>query len=495
MTCQTAHSCWPGTTSLVLDDPLLWEKGRPGRVGVSLPESDVPSAPLDSAFVRTDLNLPDLGELDVVRHYTRLSTWNFGVDTGMYPLGSCTMKYNPKINEQIAALPGFCGAHPLLPASLSQGALRILYETEQMLCEVTGLEACCLQPSAGAHGELAGIMLMQAWHRAKGHQRTKMLIPDTAHGTNPASAALCGYTAVKVPSGPDGILTVEAVAELMDDECAGIMVTNPNTLGLFEANLAAIATLVHERGGLVYGDGANLNAVMGYAHMGRIGVDVMHMNIHKTFSTPHGGGGPGAGPICVGKTLAPFLPGPRLEEKGGKLEWSDSVAAQSIGRLHPFWGQFGVVLRAWAYIKTLGPELKRASELAVLNANYIKARLRDVYDLPYPQASLHECVFTDKKQEDFHVSTMDIAKRLIDCGFHPPTVYFPLVVQGAIMIEPTETESIEEIDAFIEAMRSIAALAESDSGLLHASPTRTKVGRVDEVSAARKPILTGDMQV
>lgn len=493
MTCQTTHFCWPGTTSLVLDDPLLWEKGRSGRVGVSLPESDVPSVPL-AASVRTELDLPDLSELDVVRHYTRLSTWNFGVDTGMYPLGSCTMKYNPKINEQIAALPGFCEAHPLLPASLSQGALRILYETEQMLCEVTGLEACCLQPSAGAHGELAGIMLIQAWHRAQGRQRTKMLIPDTAHGTNPASAALCGYTAVKVPSGPDGILTVEAVAELMDDECAGIMVTNPNTLGLFEANLAAIAELVHARGGLVYGDGANLNAVMGYAHMGRIGVDVIHMNIHKTFSTPHGGGGPGAGPICVGKTLAPFLPGPRLEEKNGKLEWSDRVAPQSIGRLHPFWGQFGVVLRAWAYIKTLGPELKRASELAVLNANYIKARLRDVYDLPYPQASLHECVFTDKKQEDFHVSTMDIAKRLIDCGFHPPTVYFPLVVQGAIMIEPTETESIEEIDAFIEAMRSIAQLAESDPDLLHASPTRTKVGRVDEVSAARKPILTGDMQ-
>ncbi|MEG2139420.1 MAG: aminomethyl-transferring glycine dehydrogenase subunit GcvPB, partial [Bilophila sp.] len=419
--------------------------------------------------------------------------WNFGVDTGLYPLGSCTMKYNPKVNEQVAALPGFVNAHPLLPAALSQGALRILYETEQMLCEVTGLEACCLQPSAGAHGELTGIMLIQAWHRAQGRQRTKMLIPDTAHGTNPASAALCGYTAVKVPSGPDGILTVEDVAALMDDECAGIMVTNPNTLGLFEANLAAIATLVHERGGLVYGDGANLNAVMGYAHMGRIGVDVMHMNLHKTFSTPHGGGGPGSGPICVGKTLAPFLPGPRLVEEGGQLVWSENVAPHSIGRLHPFWGQFGVVLRAWAYMKTLGSQLKRASELAVLNANYIKARLRGVYDLPFPQASLHECVFTDKLQQAFNVSTMDVAKRLIDCGFHPPTVYFPLVVQGAIMIEPTESESLEDLDAFIEAMRSIAQLAETDAGLLHAAPTRTKIGRADEVGAARKPVLTGDM--
>lgn len=497
MSCPSMQSRWPGTTSLVLNEPLLWEKSHTGRVGVSLPTSDVPAAALDASVpVREDLNLPDLGEVDVVRHYTRLSTWNFGVDTGMYPLGSCTMKYNPKINEQVAALSGFAEAHPLLPASLSQGALRVLYETEQMLCEVTGLDACCLQPSAGAHGELTGIMVIQAWHRAQGRQRSKMLIPDTAHGTNPASAALCGYEAVKVPSGPDGILTVEAVAALMDDECAGIMVTNPNTLGLFEANLPAIAALVHERGGLVYGDGANLNAIMGIAHMGRIGVDVMHMNLHKTFSTPHGGGGPGSGPICVTSQLEPFLPGPRLVEKEGKLEWKDGspeAGGRSLGRVHPFWGQFGVILRAWAYLLTMGPELKRASELAVLNANYIKEQLRPYYDLPYAQPSLHECVFTDKKQEDFQVSTMDVAKRLIDCGFHPPTVYFPLVVHGAIMIEPTETESLEDLDAFIEAMRSIAELAETNPALLHAAPTRTKVGRVDEVAAARKPVLTGDM--
>ena len=492
-----SNQSWPGVSSLVLNEPLLWEKGRPGRVGVSLPESDVPAAPYEAeGMVRTDLNLPDLAELDVVRHYTRLSTWNFGVDTGMYPLGSCTMKYNPKINEKIAALPGFAGAHPLFPSEYSQGALRVLYETEQMLCAVTGLEACSLQPSAGAHGELTGIMLIQAWHRAQGNTRTKMLIPDTAHGTNPASAALCGFSSVKVPLGPDGILTVEDVAALMDDDCAGIMITNPNTLGLFESNSKEIAELVHARGGLVYGDGANLNAIMGYAHMGHIGIDVMHMNLHKTFSTPHGGGGPGSGAICVSKTLVPFLPGPRLVETDGKLDWVDNsvdAGGQSIGRMHPFWGQFGVVLRAWAYMKTLGPDLKRASELAVLNANYIKFSLKDLYDLPFPQPSLHECVFTDKKQEEFGVSTMDIAKRLIDCGIHPPTIYFPLVVHGAIMIEPTESENLEDLDAFIEAMRSIAELAETDADLLHASPTRTKVGRVDEVGAARKPVLTGDM--
>ncbi len=483
----------PGTGGLVLNEPLLWEKGRPGRRGADLPPSDVPAAAPDAAFEESGPNLPDLSELDVVRHYTRLSTWNFGVDTGMYPLGSCTMKYNPKCNDQLAALSGFAGAHPLLPPELCQGALRVLYETERLLCTVTGLAACCLQPSAGAHGELAGIMLIHARHAASGRQRRKMLIPDTAHGTNPASAALCGYEAVKVPSGPNGILTVEAVRDLMDEDCAGIMITNPNTLGLFESNIADIAQVVHERGGLVYGDGANLNAVMGYADMGRIGVDVLHMNLHKTFSTPHGGGGPGAGPICVSETLVPFLPGPRLaEDETGRLYWKE-VGPQSIGRLHPFWGQFGVILRAWGYISALGSNLKRASELAVLNANYVKARLRDVLDLPFDTPSLHECVFTDKLQEPFKVGTMDMAKGLIDCGFHPPTVYFPLVVHGAIMIEPTESESLEELDAFVDAVRCVAEKARTDAAALHAAPVRTKVGRVDEVSAARKPVLTGDM--
>ncbi len=482
---------WPGTSGLTLNEPLLWEKGRKGRLGASIPEADVPAAPL-AGLERDALDLPDLCEVDVVRHFTRLSTWNFGVDTGMYPLGSCTMKYNPKINEKIAALSGFAHAHPLQPAASSQGAMRIIYETEKALCEVTGLDGCTLQPSAGAHGELTGIMLIHAWQKAQGRKPLKMLIPDTAHGTNPASAALCGYTAVKVPSGPDGILTAEAVAALMDEDCAGIMVTNPNTLGLFEANLAEIASIVHERGGLVYCDGANLNAVMGYVDMNRIGVDVMHMNLHKTFSTPHGGGGPGSGAVCVGKTLLPFLPGPRVVEENGAFVWSDDFP-QSIGRLHPFFGQFGVVVRAWAYLKTLGADVKRASELAVLNANYVKAGLKDDYALPYPQPSLHECVFTDAKQEAFGVSTMDIAKGLIDRGYHPPTIYFPLVVHGAIMIEPTETENLEDLDAFIAAMKDIAHQAETDAAALHAAPVLTKVGRVDEVGAARRPVLTGDM--
>ena len=492
MSTMSARNPWPGNTSLVLDEPLLWEKGRPGRVGASLPESDVPAAALPEGLTRDSLNLPDLGELDVVRHYTRLSTWNFGVDTGFYPLGSCTMKYNPKINEKIAALPGFAAAHPLLPTELVQGALRIIYETQQMLCTVTGLDACTLQPSAGAHGELTGNMVIQAWHRAQGKPRSKMLIPSTAHGTNPASAALCGFKAVDVPIGPEGILTAETVAQYMDEDCAGIMITNPNTLGLFETNLKAIADVVHEKGGLVYGDGANLNAIMGYAHMGHIGVDVMHLNLHKTFSTPHGGGGPGSGPVVVCRKLEPFLPGPRLVEKDGVLEWADRQP-ESIGRMHPFWGQFAIIVRAWSYINSLGPELKRASELAVLNANYIKARLSDVFDLPYPQPSLHECVFTDKAQQEYGVTTMDIAKRLIDCGCHPPTIYFPLVVHGAIMIEPTESESLEEMDGFIAAMRSIAELAQSNPQALHEAPTRSRTRRVDEVLAARKPVLTGDM--
>ena len=471
--------------------------------GLALPvDDDAPRAAqmLPEALLRKSApRLPQCSELDVVRHFTNLSKLNYSVDANFYPLGSCTMKYNPKFTEYVASLPGFARMHPLLAqlsGELAQGALQCLYDAEQWLCEVTGMKAFTFQPMAGANGEYTGVKLIAAYHKARGRKRTKMLIPDTAHGTNPASAALCGFSSVKVPLGPDGILTVEDVAALMDDDCAGIMITNPNTLGLFESNIKEIAELVHARGGLVYGDGANLNAIMGYAHMGHIGIDVMHMNLHKTFSTPHGGGGPGSGAICVSKTLVPFLPGPRLVETDGKLDWVDNsvdAGGQSIGRMHPFWGQFGVVLRAWAYMKTLGPDLKRASELAVLNANYIKFSLKDLYDLPFPQPSLHECVFTDKKQEEFGVSTMDIAKRLIDCGIHPPTIYFPLVVHGAIMIEPTESENLEDLDAFIEAMRSIAELAETDADLLHASPTRTKVGRVDEVGAARKPVLTGDM--
>lgn len=487
-----SNQSWPGVSSLVLNEPLLWEKGRPGRVGVSLPESDVPAAPYEAeGMVRTDLNLPDLAELDVVRHYTRLSTWNFGVDTGMYPLGSCTMKYNPKINEKIAALPGFAGAHPLFPSEYSQGALRVLYETEQMLCAVTGLEACSLQPSAGAHGELTGIMLIQAWHRAQGNTRTKMLIPDTAHGTNPASAALCGFSSVKVPLGPDGILTVEDVAALMDDDCAGIMITNPNTLGLFESNIKEIAELVHARGGLVYGDGANLNAIMGYAHMGHIGIDVMHMNLHKTFSTPHGGGGPGAGPVGVKKELIPFLPYPVVMEGEDGMPMLDYDRPLSIGKVRGFYGSFSVLAKAYAYILSLGARgLREASENAVLNANYVMHALREDYAIPHDRICMHECVIAPTEEMLANgVHTTDIAKTLIDFGYHPPTIYFPLIVHEAMMIEPTESESRETLDAFIAAMKEIARMARENPEALHQTPTTTPIGRPDEVQAARKPVL------
>ena len=368
---------------------------------------------------------------------------------------------------------------------------------QQYLCEITGMDGMTFQPAAGAHGEFTGVLLIKQYHDARGDKkRTKIIVPDSAHGTNPATAAMCGYQVVNIPSAPNGCVDLEALKAVLGDDTAGLMLTNPNTVGIFDENILEITRLVHEAGGLCYYDGANLNAVMGVVRPGDMGFDCIHLNLHKTFSTPHGGGGPGSGAICVSKTLVPFLPGPRLVETDGKLDWVDNsvdAGGQSIGRMHPFWGQFGVVLRAWAYMKTLGPDLKRASELAVLNANYIKFSLKDLYDLPFPQPSLHECVFTDKKQEEFGVSTMDIAKRLIDCGIHPPTIYFPLVVHGAIMIEPTESENLEDLDAFIEAMRSIAELAETDADLLHASPTRTKVGRVDEVGAARKPVLTGDM--
>ena len=475
-----SNQSWPGVSSLVLNEPLLWEKGRPGRVGVSLPESDVPAAPYEAeGMVRTDLNLPDLAELDVVRHYTRLSTWNFGVDTGMYPLGSCTMKYNPKINEKIAALPGFAGAHPLFPSEYSQGALRVLYETEQMLCAVTGLEACSLQPSAGAHGELTGIMLIQAWHRAQGNTRTKMLIPDTAHGTNPASAALCGFSSVKVPLGPDGILTVEDVAALMDDDCAGIMITNPNTLGLFESNIKEIAELVHARGGLVYGDGANLNAIMGYAHMGHIGIDVMHMNLHKTFSTPHGGGGPGAGAVGCKDFLKAYLP------HSVTLDGVDHIQVRA------FAGNFLVVVRALAYLLTLGREgVPEAAQNAVLNANYLMRRMAGTFRPAFDRICMHEFVLDlSEFKKETGVSALDVAKTLIDYGMHPPTMYFPLIVHEALMLEPTETESRETLDEAAEIFRKLYELGHKDPEYMHAAPHHAQIGRPDEVQAARNPIL------
>jgi glycine dehydrogenase subunit 2 len=478
-----------GTRGLILNEPVLWEKGKKGRNAFSIPKSDVDPAPLDPELTGGGPDFPDLSEMEVVRHYTRLSTWNFGVDTGMYPLGSCTMKYNPKSNERQAALPGLAAAHPLLPPRLSQGALELMYNLQNYLAEVTGLDAVSLQPAAGAHGELTGMLLIYAYHKDKGAQRSKIIIPDTAHGTNPASATLCGYRSVPVKSGEKGILTAEAVDAVMDEETAGIMITNPNTLGLFEDNIKQITDIVHDRGGMVYCDGANMNAVMGIVDMKLIGVDVLHLNLHKTFSTPHGGGGPGSGPVCVNEKLEPFLPVPRIVKDGDSFRLSEDFP-KSIGKLDTFWGHFGIMIRAYSYIRNMGPDgLKKASQLAVLNANYIKQNLKDTFHLAFDRPCMHECVFSDKRQNEFKVTTMDMAKRLMDYGFHPPTVYFPLVVPGAIMIEPTESESKETIDLFIQTMKAIAAEAEENPEVILSAPHNSKVGRLDEVGAARKPCL------
>jgi glycine dehydrogenase subunit 2 len=481
----------PGRTGLILEEPLLWEKSKKGRCGFSLPKRDVQEYKVPEDLAGDGPDFPDLGELDVVRHYTRLSTWNFGVDTGMYPLGSCTMKYNPKLNEVVAGVPGFATAHPLLPETLAQGALKLMSDLEKQLAAITGLDAVTLQPAAGAHGELTGMMLIHAYQKSKGEIRTKLLVPDTAHGTNPASATLCGYKSIPVPSNEHGILSAEAVEELMDEQTAGIMVTNPNTLGLFEENIKKIAEIVHAKGGQVYCDGANMNAIMGIVHMGEIGVDVLHLNLHKTFSTPHGGGGPGSGPVCVKEHLKPFLPVPRVEESKDGYRLQEDLP-QSIGKIHGFYGNFGVMLKAYSYILSMGAEnLKKVSQYAVLNANYIKESLKDTLHLAYDRPCMHECVFSDKYQQDFKVATIDMAKQLIDKGFHPPTIYFPLVVHGALMCEPTETESKETIDKFIEAFKNVAEEAKTDSEKLHAAPVNTKVRRLDEAGAARNPCLTG----
>jgi glycine dehydrogenase subunit 2 len=478
-----------GTTGLIFNEPLLWEKGSTGRIGFSLPRRDVDAIAVDKAVAGNGPDFPDLSELDVVRHFTRLSQWNFGVDSGMYPLGSCTMKYNPKTNERQASLPGLAGAHPLLPAALSQGALKLMFDLEQYLGEITGFPAVSLQPAAGSQGELTGMLIFYAYHRSKGRPRSKILIPDTAHGTNPASGALCGFKAIPVNSNEQGVLSPEAVAELMDDDTTGIMVTNPNTLGLFEDNIKKIAQIVHDRGGLVYGDGANMNAAMGIVNMANTGVDVLHLNLHKTFSTPHGGGGPGSGPVCVTRELARFLPVPRVIKNKDGYELCEDYP-ESVGKVHAFYGNFSVLIKAYAYILSMGPALKEASQYAVLNANYIRENLKGVFHLPYDRPCMHECVFTDEHQQKFKVATLDIAKRLMDYGFHPPTVYFPLVVNGAIMIEPTESESRETIDQFIDAMKSIAREAQENPALLHEAPRNPKVQRLDETLAARTPCLT-----
>jgi len=485
---------WPGECGLILNEPLIFERGAKGRKGYSLPRLDVdrvsPENVWPRKFIRKDLEgFPEMSEVEIVRHFTRLSQWNYGVDSGFYPLGSCTMKYNPKVNEELARLSGFAGAHPYQPEEISQGALQLMYDLERFLCEISGMDRVTLQPSAGAQGELTGMLMIRAYLTDRGNPRQKVLIPDTAHGTNPASSSLCGYQVIQVRSNERGVLFPQAVEEKMDEEVAALMVTNPNTLGLFEENICQVAEIVHQKGGQVYCDGANLNALMGRARVGDMGVDVLHFNLHKTFSTPHGGGGPGAGPVGVKGHLADYLPVPTITRKGEHVQF-DYDRPKTIGKVRSFFGNFGVLVRAYAYILSLGAEgLRRASLVALLNANYIRARLKDHYHLPYDFPCMHECVFSDRLQSKYGVTALDIAKRLMDYGFHPPTIYFPLVVHGALMIEPTESESKETLDQFIEAMVRIAREAETEPELLREAPHKTKISRLDEVLANRKPLL------
>jgi glycine dehydrogenase subunit 2 len=481
-------------TGLIQDEPLIFEQGSEGRKGYSLPKWDVEEVKaedlLSSHLLRGDIEgFPQLSEVDVVRHFTRLSQWNYGVDSGLYPLGSCTMKYNPKVNEEIVKWRGFGSLHPYTPEDLCQGVLKLMYELQGFLAEITGMDHATLQPAAGAHGELAGMMMIQACLQARGEKRKKVLVPDTAHGTNCSTSAIASYQMVEIKSNEKGVIDPAQVAELMDEEVAAIMVTNPNTLGLFEEHLREITEMIHRRGGFVYCDGANLNALMGIVKLGDLGVDVVHINLHKTFSTPHGGGGPGAGPVAIKKALFPYLPIPVIE-KDGEIYRLNHDRPHSIGKMRAFYGNFGVLLRAYAYILSMGSEgLQRASEMAVMNANYLMKRLKGHYHLPYDRPCMHECIFTDRFQEKHQVSTLDIAKRLIDYGFHPPTIYFPLVVKGALMMEPTETESKEGLDRFIETMIQIAREAEESPDLLRQAPRKVKVRRLDEVLAARKPRL------
>ncbi len=473
---------------------VIFEGSMPGRRGVKLPACDVPTdCGIPEAYRRgEDAELCELSELDVVRHFTGLSRKNFGVDSGFYPLGSCTMKYNPKINEDVANLDGFVNLHPFLPqlhqgGMFTQGAFHVMYELERFLCEIAGMAAFTLHPMAGAHGELTGMMCIAAYHRDKGSRRTDVLIPDEAHGTNPSSAAIAGYRTRAVPTDPEtGMLDVKALADMVNDETAAIMLTNPNTLGIFNANVAEVAAIAHRHDAMVYYDGANLNAVLGKFRPGDAGIDVMHINLHKTFSTPHGGGGPGSGPVGVCEKLVPYLPISRVVKRSDSTYVLNYGCRKSIGYMSPFYGNFLVYLRALAYILVNGREgLIEVSENAVLSANYVMHRLKDCYDLPYDRICMHECVLSASRQAEKGVRALDIAKALIDRGFHPPTVYFPLIVKEALMIEPTECESKETLDAFIHAMREIAELAEEMPEDVRAAPVTTPVSRPDEVKAAR----------
>jgi glycine dehydrogenase subunit 2 len=473
---------------------LIFEKSAPGKRGIELPPLDVPAVDpakaLGAENARGGVNgFPEVSEIEVIRHFTRLSTWNYAIDLGMYPLGSCTMKYNPRVNEFVARLDGLANEHPYQPQELSQGCLKILRLLEKCLLEITGMDAITLQPAAGAQGELTGLLLIRAYLEKQGNPRKKVLIPDSAHGTNPATAVIAGYEVENIKSESHGQIDIPKLRQLVNEDVAALMITNPSTLGIFEQQIAEIAEILHAKGALLYMDGANMNALTGIARPGDFGVDVMHLNLHKTFSTPHGGGGPGAGPVAMKKILDPFRPVPVLVEKPDGSLALDANRPQSIGRVRAFVGNFGVLVRALAYTLAYGPGIRQATEDAVLNANYIRKHLEGVYDLPYSLPSMHEVVFSDARQKKHGVNTMDIAKRLIDYGFHPYTTAFPLIVPGALMIEPTESESKEECDLFIDAMRAIAEEAATNPELVKTAPHTTRVSRLDEVGAARKPVL------
>jgi len=472
-------------------DKLIFEISSEGKVGYSLPELDVPLPQLDEiipkALLRRDeVNLPEVSEPEIVRHFVNLSKKNYSIDEGFYPLGSCTMKYNPKINDEVAANPGFSNLHPNTPEELCQGALKLMYELEKMLCEIGGVARVTLQPAAGAHGEMCGTLIIRAYFLDKGERRDEVIIPDSAHGTNPASAALAGMKVKTVRSNSKGEVDLEDLSRLVSNRTAALMLTNPNTLGIFESEINKISEIIHSRGGLLYLDGANLNALLGIARPGDMGFDLVHFNLHKSFSTPHGCGGPGAGPLGVKEELEKFLPVPMVEKKGEKyyLDWERK---KSIGKIHGFYGNFSVLVRAYAYIKTLGPKgLREVGETAILNANYLLKKLNDFYDVPYDKFCMHEFVLSARRQKRKGIRALDIAKRLIDYGFHPPTIYFPLIVDEALMIETTESEDIETLERFANALISIAKEVEETPDIVKEAPKSLGVSRLDEVMAARK---------
>lgn len=476
-------------------DKLIFELSKPGRKAYRLPKLDVEEVKLDelipSEYINEEeLELPEVSEVDIIRHYTNLANKNYGVDTGFYPLGSCTMKYNPKINEDMAGLDGFRNIHPLQPEDTVQGALRLMYELDQALCEISGMDKMTLQPAAGAHGELTGLALIKAYHEHRGDtKRTKIIVPDSAHGTNPASAKVAGFDIIEIKSTEEGLVDIESLKAALSDEIAGLMLTNPNTLGLFEREIVEIAELVHDAGGLLYYDGANANAILGKVRPGDMGFDVVHFNLHKTFSTPHGGGGPGAGPVGVKKILLDYLPTPTVEKDGDRYYLNYDIP-HSVGRMKDFYGHFSILVRAYTYILTMGKDgLNRVSDIAVLNANYLASKLKEHYNLAEDTIYKHEFVMAGLKGDLSEVTTLDVAKRLLDYGYHPPTIYFPLIVQEALMTEPTESESKETLDEFANILIKIAEEAKNKPELLKDAPRNTSLRRLDEAKAARNPIL------